>query len=323
MRYIILTLLLLSMLGSSALTDRAYRAYKSKHYKKALQLYKEATNSGSLESQAKAEYNLGVFYLKGIGIEKSKKAALLHFRHSYLIGQGIPETLEKFYYSTQAIKVQRDTHNYLAKLESSPAKRAKHKKIAKLLNSALKERQRSKPKEQLSARTKQFLKHCKAARVVAITDRKELEILNCSLFKRYPKKIRHYFHQRKVFQQATDSADREHYSETVRDKAYKTMVRDLSPIFKNYLKKEIQCIKKAQTYGEIFHCQTDYLAELDKLLFQSNLTNINDSLHLFSSKEERTKSAKHFKAKVDPKERAKKIQELQHQLATKEYVTPY
>ena len=324
MRYILLILLFLTALNSSVLTDKAYRAYKNRHYKKALELYKQAAHSGSLLSQAKAEYNLGVFYLRGIGAVKSKQKALYHFRRSYLIGQGIPERLEKDYYPSSAIKVQRDTHRYLAKLESDPTRRAKHKKIAALLNNELKKRKASiQRREEISERTKQFLKRCKAARVIAPSERKDAEILHCSYYKRYPKRLKRYFHHRKAYRQAIDYNDREHYSDRERDKAYRAMVRDISPILRTNLKKEIHCIQNAQTNKDLFHCQTDYFALLDTLLFQSNMTNINDAMVLFSTKEEKTKRAEHFKAKMDPKERAKIIQNLKRKLASHEYASPF
>ena len=323
MRYILLILLFLTALNSSVLTDKAYRAYKNRHYKKALELYKQATHSGSLLSQAKAEYNLGVFYLRGIGTVKSKQKALYHFRKSYLIGQGIPERLEKDYYPNSVIKVQRDTHRYLAKLESDPTRRAKHKKIATLLNNELKKREASLQKrEELSVKTKQFLKQCQAARVIAPTERKDAEILHCSFYKRYPKRLKRYFHHRKAYRQAIDYNDREHYSDSGRERAYKAMVHDISPILRIYLKKEIKCMQKARTNRELFECEIDYLALLDTLLFQSNMININDAMVLYSTKEEKAKRAKYFKAKVDPKLRAQKIQTLQKKLATHAYASP-
>ena len=323
MRYILLILLLISTLSSSALTDKAYREYKNRHYKKALELYKQATHSGSLLSQAKAEYNLGIFYLRGIGTAKSKQKALYHFRRSYLIGQGIPERLEKDYYPSSAVKVQRDTHRYLAKLESDPARRAKHKKIATLLNNELKKREAAiQKREEISIKTRHFLKRCKAARVIAPNERKDVEILHCNFYKRYPKRLKRYFHHRKAYRQAIDYNDREHYSDSGRERAYKAMVRDISPILRIYLKKEIQCMKKAQTNRDLFDCEMDYLALLDTLLFQSNMININDALVLYSTQEEKAKRAKYFKEKVNPKLRAQKIQAIQKKLATHEYASP-
>ena len=319
MRYFILILLFITTLSSSVLTDQAYKAYKNRHYKKALELYKRATKSGSLESQIKAEYNLGVFYLRGIGTPKDKKEALKHFRRSYLMGQGIPVMMDRVYYSTQAIKIQRDTHNYLAKLESDPALKAKHKKSAALLNRKLKERKaRKEQKEQLSPYTKKFLRHCKAARVVAPADRKDLEILDCSLYKRYPKRLKHYFHHRKAYRQA-----REHYRDNAQNRAYKAMVRDLAPILRNYLKKEIQCVKKAKTQGELFKCNLNYLGRLDTLLFRNYTSNIADAMVLFSTKKEKEEREKHFKTKITPQDRSKMIQGIKKMLSSHKYVPSY
>lgn len=319
MRYILLILLFLSILNSSALTDQAYKAYKKREYKKALKLYKLATKSGSLESQIKAEYNLGVFYLRGIGTPKDKKAALIHFRRSSLMGQGIPTMMDRVYYSTQAIKIQRDTHNYLSKLEKDPALRAKHKKIAERLNQKLKERQAIKrQKEQLSPYTKKFLKGCRAARVVAPGDRKDLEIFKCSFYKRYPKRLKRYFHHRKAYLEARD-----HYKENAQKRAYRAMLHNLAPILRDYLKREIRCIKKAKTEGELFKCNIHYLGKLDTLLFHNYTTNIADAMVLFSTKEEKEKREKEFKRQANPKEKAKMIQQIREMLTSHKYIPAY
>jgi hypothetical protein len=310
MKILFLILVGFSLLFSSEFTDKAYSAYKKGHFKQALALYKRAAFSGSLESRAKAEYNLGIFYLRGLGVKKDKRKAISHFRKSALIGQGIAPTLDRIHYSKQAIRVQRDTHNYLARLESSRAKRAEHKRVAKILDNALKQHSKSR----VSAEDRAFLRKCPAARVVAVADRKGLNLLPCSFYKRYPKRAKLYFHQRKIFKTQMQGA-----VDTYRLKSYKRMVWALSPLLRSKLRKEILCIKRASTYKALSQCDRDYLSLLDSLLFTNYFQRIGDSL-MFSTQEQKDAyRAKQSKA-VTNDDREREIKRVKKMLATKNYL---
>ena len=65
---------------ASNLTDYAYKEYKKHHYKKAFEIYQEATKKDKDRlSLVKAHYNLGVFYYKGLGVKKDLYEAKINF----------------------------------------------------------------------------------------------------------------------------------------------------------------------------------------------------------------------------------------------------
>lgn len=313
MRIVFLLLVGFSLLVSSELTNKAYQAYKKGHFKQALVLYKRAASNGSdsLESLAKAEYNLGIFYLRGLGVKKDKSEAIRHFRRSVLTGQGVVTSLNRVHYSKQAIKVQRDANNYLAQLESSSAKRAEHKRVAKILDSALKKYAKS----SLSAADRAFLRRCPAAKVVTVSDRENLNLLSCSFYKRYPQRAKRYFYQRKVFKHKMQT-DVDAYSSN----SYKKMVRTLSPLLRSALRKEISCIKRANVYKELSQCDLDYLSILDSLLFTNYFEQMGDSFMLFSTKEEKDAYRAKDKRAITKEERQRAIAQTKQMLATKNYL---
>jgi len=323
MKYIVLILVTLSFLSASKLTDEAYKAYKSKNYTKAVALYKKATKSGSLESRAKAEYNLGVFYLRGLGVKKSKQEALKHFRKSNLIAYGIAETLHKFYYSTQSIRVLRDTNRYLAKLETTNRRRQNAKKVVLLLNKELKKRRNDKKiEETIETNIKKddlaFLRRCPAAKVVRKSNRKDLKILPCRFYRNYPKTVKRYFHERVAWSSAHKA-----YNDSKQLKIEKEMQKTLHPILRAYLKEKIACISKAKRVADLDKCQIDYLGRLDTLLFTNYTQNIADARHLFSSAKERANFEKEMQRALTQKERQKEIKKLREQLKSGRYVPNY
>jgi hypothetical protein len=90
------------------------------------------------------------------------------------------------------------------------------------------------------------------------------------------------------------------------DKYQKKLLIYAKPILKYYLYKEINCVKKAKTNGDITKCYAKYISKRDDLLLEFNYGNFADNRYLFSTKEEKRKR-EIYEKQIATKERKNEV----------------
>ena len=262
-------------------TDKAYKEYKAKHYEKAFALYQKAYNQGD----RKAIYNLATFYDKGIGTKKDRKRAIKLYQefidtasNKIYSGAICVDDLKKYYVIAlkKLIEYQKDSH---------------YKELLDILN-------------QNCQRENDFIQKCPYAKVVAPGDRYNLTSIDCVLYKKYPKNLKKFFHYQRLLRSVKDSSSSQYNKYTKKIDFY------IDPIIKYYLRKEIECIKKANLVGDIVKCEAAYLGKRDDILSESNIENFADSRELFSSEEEKEKRKRHERQKATEKEKQELIDRI-------------
>ena len=316
MRFFLIWTIILFPLWSTPLTDSAYQAYKAKEYNRALALYTQASQHGSHRQQIKAYYNIGVFYHKGIGVAKNPKKALKNFRMTALVGQGIVHTMGNTYYHTDTLKIMRDTYRYLSHLEADAKKREKAKRNASRIDAKIKERTEEKHREEEEAKHQKrerqkriatYLHKCPAARVVPAAYQNDIDDIACRYFKHYPKTMKAYMPLREKHKKYAES-----FESIKLEKVDKRIRKLLAPILKTLQKERISCYEKAVYRGDLVRCDGDYLAEIDSLLMTSWVTNFNDALTGFGSKETIAKLEIENRKKLTPEEKEKAVNEMEN-----------
>ncbi len=264
-----------------AVTDKAYKEYKAKHYEKAFALYQKAYDQGD----RKAIYNLATFYDKGIGTKKDRKRAIELYREfidtgSDKINSGAIciDDLKKYYVIAlkKLTEYQKDRY---------------YKGLLDILN-------------QNCQRENSFIKKCPYAKVVAPEDRYNLASIDCVLYKKYPKNLKKFFHYQRLLGGVKETSSLQY------DRYTKKMDHYIDPIIKYYLRKEIECIKNANLVGDIVKCEAAYLGKRDDILSESNLQNFADSRELFSSEEEKKNRKRHEQQKATEKEKQELIDRI-------------
>ena len=314
MRFFLIWIVTLFPLWSTPLTDAAYQAYRAKQYKKAITLYTEASQHGSHRQQIKAYYNLGVFYEKGIGVAKESSRALKNFRMAALVGQGVVHTMGNTYYRDDTLRIMRDTYRYLSRLEKSSEKRAKAKDNAARIEAKIKERREVKREAKQEAGQKKreerkrittYLRKCPAARSIPPAYRHDIDQIDCKYFKHYPKRMRNYLPLRTKHRSYVES-----FESIKLEKVDKKIRKILAPILNSLQKERITCYEKALLKGDLMQCDGEYLSEIDTLLMTSWVTNYNDALTHFGSKEAIEKLEKENRKRLTPEEREKAVDGL-------------
>ncbi len=272
-KLLILSLIITFAIGS--ITDIAYKEYRAKHYRKAFELYKKAHNQGI----KKATYNLAAFYDKGIGVKKDKQKAIELYKKfvnraitEIYRGEVCVDSLKKYYILALKRLIYYKVDDYKSTLN--------------ILNKNCN-------------KSNKFIKKCPYAKVIPKKYRLNLNMFDCILYKKYPKNMKKIFFYQALIKKAQDRAQ-------MYDKYQKKLLIYAKPILKYYLYKEISCVKKAKTNGDITKCYAKYISKRDELLLESNYGNFADSRHLFSTKEEKRKR-EIYEKQIATKERKNEV----------------
>jgi len=237
---------------SNAITDKAYKEYKRGHYKKAFRLYEKA----SLNGITKADYNLALFYEQGVGVKKDLKQALKYYNRVY-------------YYLYYQKKFSPDlcTHKML------PYYYKTLKKLAKLTGKSYHLNEYKKLKRVCSkSYTNPYIKKCPYAKVVAKADRYNLSSYNCTLYKKYPRKMQKILHlQKRIRDIEVAKQNTRNYNKEVKlEKQLKALNRQIylisKPILRYFLKQEANCVKRAKTKGDLNNCAMGYTMSVGELI---------------------------------------------------------
>ena len=313
---VLLLIMICLNIAFASITDDAYKAYKARNYKKAIALYKRGAVSGSHLQRLKSNYNLGVFYYRGIGVKKSKAMAIKYFRKASLMGIGIVDSLDRQYYKTSTIKILRDTHAYLVKLDSGKQKRYSQKALKKL-NSKLKERLGN-SKNSASSSNDPFLSKCPAAKIVPKIYRENAKYIDCKYYKRYPHIIKRqlkYYYKLKEVQKA--------YNDEAVNKIRHSMVRNAKPILLHALRQRLNCEKRAITYGNLNRCEINYISVYDELTSSHMIQRYADSSYLFASPNERANRRDKLKMRVSKQDKLNAIHRTKQLIKKKSFYMDY
>lgn len=105
---LILSILLLASISFADTFEDGLKAYKSGDYKKALSVWTPLANKGN----ASAQYNLGVMYEKGIGVDQDYKEVAKWYKLSAKQGHALAQyNLGTMYYKGRGIEVNK-TESY-------------------------------------------------------------------------------------------------------------------------------------------------------------------------------------------------------------------
>jgi hypothetical protein len=289
MKSLTIFITILSFVGATALTDRAYKEYKKKNYKKAFELYQK-------DGSPKAVYNMAVFYEKGLGVKKdNKKAKSLYKRYISLVQAEINDhsicTSPKLKYVKKSLK----------KL-----------KRFKELNSLSSYCSKYYPtqKEQL----RNFLRKCPIVkRVIKKRYWDEAKYYECILFKKFPKIMQRHLRDKERFKKYQKSFDTQNM-EKLSNKA-KSYVK---PIMKLYKQRQLKCAKKAKSFGDLEKCSIDYILDMGEMIFEDFGPMIGDSYAL-APEDIKKKIDRRRKTPLSAKDKKEAIKEIKMDIKEENY----
>ncbi len=235
MRFILFTFLIVSFVNavSVGIDKEAYSAYKKGQYKKAFELYKKSFT-------VKADYNLAVFYERGIGTKKNPKKAREYYLNVYshitpLNNKLCEDEMLPYYYIT------------LKKL----------KKFDELKSL----------KSGCRGYKNPYIRKCPAAKVVPRYYRRGLKKFQCFYYKRFPNAMKRLL---KIHSQINAYSSLETAKLVSKNRA--KIIRAIKPIVSYYIKKESRCINRAKYNKDIRRCLYEYENFLHKAFLSQEVS---------------------------------------------------
>ena len=221
MRIILLIFLIVSFVNASSIgiDKEAYSAYKKGEYKKAFELYKKSFT-------VKADYNLAVFYERGIGTKKNPKKAREHYLNVY--NHIIP------------------FNHKLCEDEMLPYYYITLKKLKKF--NELKDLKRG-----CSRYKNPYISKCAAAKVIPRYYRRGIEKFRCFYYKKFPNSMKRLL---KIHSQIKSYGELER--ERLVNKNRTKIISAIKPIVNYNIKKISRCINRAKYNREIDKCLYPY-----------------------------------------------------------------
>ena len=220
------------------LNEDAYRAYKNGDEHKAFDLYEKSYN---IDGSIKAAYNLGVFYEKGIGTAVNREKAIEYYKkiYEYLSSQ----TKFSSICMNPTLPYYKKSLKKLIKFEGRKNYRSLLDKIDRTCNG-------------------RNIKNPICTRDGEISEkyRDRAGCIDCDIVLRYPRTVKNYFalldRLNRVKEEFGRSGSQKLFPKHRRicERIKKTAV----PIMREFLKKEIECIKKAKTGMDLTVCSMGY-----------------------------------------------------------------
>ena len=245
-------------LFANSLEDEAFRAYKSKDYKKAFKLYTTLAKEDNLKSFLM----LGLFFEKGIGVKEDKTKAKKLYKHILKRISNTKDILTSKDYKRVEVAIIALKRLYAL------SGREDYLRLAKKFTK-LKENINIENSELFSSTKSQnvddFLILCPSAKVVAPEDREGLETFDCDLFENFPKRMALFMKLRRLrFEAMQDRKSRE-----LLRKIDAKLARVVKPMIEFLQQEVVTCYTNAQTTNDIYSCNYDYLSKSDPLLFRN------------------------------------------------------
>ncbi len=255
----LIVLVTFSILYSNSLEERAFKAYKSKDYNLAINLYAKEAKRNNL----KAYLMLALFYENGIGVVKDTDKAISFYKYILKKGSGLKRVVTQKDFNK--LKIVIASLKRLYKLSGEE----KYIKIAKKLE-YIKNNIDISQTELFSDKLediKNFLILCPNAELISPEDREGIEDFDCALFDHFPEKMSKFMKLRRarfeVMKMPIKSGA----------KLFKKIEKDIAnlrePLVLYLANKTVECYKIAIDLNNIRSCDYDYLLKSDPLLFSS------------------------------------------------------
>ncbi len=251
--------LVVGALYANELEDAAYNAYKSKNYIEAVKLYTQAAKQNSI----KAFLMLGLFYEKGIGVDKNPQKAVKLYKMAVkksgnLISllnskEGIKK-LDIVILSLERLNILTSKKKYLDLADK--LKTLKDKKLTPQNTDMFNQTDTEKEDD--------ILVLCPNMQKVAPQDREGIESFDCELFENFPDRMAIFMKLRRKKFEAQQNGD-SNLEKLIDAKIAKI----IKPIIKFLQQESIECYSEATTSSDIDACDYDYLAKSDPLLFDN------------------------------------------------------
>ena len=172
-------------------------------------------------------------------------------------------------------------------------------------------------KQERNKRIAAYLRQCTAARSIPPAYREDIDQIDCRYFKHYPKLMQRYIPLRIKHKTYVETFD-----DIKLEKVDKKIQKLLAPILNSLQKKRIACYEKAILKGDLMNCDGEYLSEIDSLLMTSWVTNYNDSMTRFGSKDAIEKLEKENKKRLTPEEKERAVSKLRETFKKEEIPIP-
>lgn len=250
-----------NLIYANSIEDRALNAYKNKNYKLALKLYTKEAKKSNL----KALLMLGLFFEKGIVVQKDTKRAIKIYKYILKKTKNIKDIIKQN--DKKSLAIATEALNRLYALTNNK----KYLNIAQKLKNILKPQNRDEQEiiQQLftnkdSNPTDNYLLLCPNAKSVPIEDREGIEEFDCELFENFPKRMVLFMKLRRVKFNLSDSNNKQLLA-----KVNRQIAKLIKPMIKFLQQEAIECYQDAQTNADIKACDYDYLLKSDPLLFDN------------------------------------------------------
>ena len=289
--FVLLLFTIFNLLNANDLEKRAYNAYRSHNYKKALELYKEAAREDSLKSYLM----IGVFLEKGLGIKADKNKAI----KVYKLVLKKAKKIEKSKEDLKKIDIAIIALKRLYALTNNEAYNNLIEKLNRVKTAIL-----QKDKSSLNLYIDDYLAMCPAAKVVDINDAEGINKIDCELFQNFPDRMALFMKLKKQRIKAIENKNK-----TELFAIDKKITRTIKPVLKYIEQQTIECYNNASYFYDVRACDYNYLTQTDPLLFENRAYKMEQII----AKQDKNDY------KIDPYEKEKLINSLIYQFSTQDY----